>query len=150
MIGTFISLFQTPQFTFNELSLPWYVKVPYHSALFGPRMKTDYLLQPAAEFIIHIWLGRSYIINVRRFEIDCLMTHDFSHETARIVKGFCFRLNGPWHSIATAGWITCAYFQSTYVPMLGAGKLPECVETNNGLKQCKMVNASWILAIIYW
>lgn len=55
-----------------------------------------------------------------------------------------------WHIACLGGWATSVALQARYVPVLGTGKLPECVEYGDELSQCGMVSASWALAMVYW
>jgi hypothetical protein len=54
----------------------------------------------------------------------------------------------PYHLLCLGAWIASVVLQAEYVPVLGAGKLPECVKFGDELSQCGMVTASWILSMV--
>lgn len=55
----------------------------------------------------------------------------------------------PLNVALLAGWITCIVYQAQYVPIRGSRELELC-NTKHGVTQCRMVDASWILAMIFW
>lgn len=73
----------------------------------------------------------------------------FRKREATPMRLFVLKYPLPWHAACVVAWALLVAFQADYVPMLGRGRLPECVEYGSELSQCGMVTAGWIFAIFY-
>lgn len=85
----------------------------------------------------------------RRREMIGSLFGQFTTHNARQVRRSFERRCLPADLIMVTTWMLLVVYQAQYVPLLGRTKLAECVTFGTKLDQCKMVNGSWVCAIIY-
>lgn len=65
------------------------------------------------------------------------------------LKDLLVYMMAPVNVALFVGWAVCATYQAQYVPSRGNKDLEEC-SLGRAAAQCRMVDASWGLAIFTW
>lgn len=107
-------------------------------------------------FVLLLTIGQAAIgliwnnvhFQLRREKIGSLFGQFTTHNARRVRRSFLRRCL-PADVVMVMTWILLVVYQAQYVPLLGRTKLAECVTYGTKLTQCKMVNGSWVCAIIY-
>ncbi|KAI1073922.1 hypothetical protein F5B20DRAFT_477812 [Whalleya microplaca] len=110
----------------------------------GHHIQRTEIALPSLGLIVH-----SCLITIAAIHLSRMNRYPFNQLSIDQTRLSILKYSFPWHALCLAVCIILIVFQSTYVPILGMRKLPECEKFGDELTQCGCVSATWIIAIVY-